>query len=435
MDKVHVFLEGLADESEVSGCEFLNQNNHFIRTEVARAAITKNIFKSSGSAAAFFNCVSVSDSAVGTRIYGNDFNYTAGGAMNLDATTGEITEDTLIYGNRFFCNGLKEPSSAIKLEATTRAIISGNMFDGNNRAGSYTIFYVGAVADEVEPGRYRRLIVTNNTVTGYDQFIFSSRSSSTYTGGPLFTNDTVISGNTIDNCGKGIRRTQAGNTIVSGNIFRNNDYDIDLSEAAQPNGDVTIEGNTFENSLNASIYTGNKTDNKTVGTGELRIRNNIFKGWNAGAGLNREEICAIIQVRNEFSSSGTAGLRPDVNIENNVFVALTGNEQHAIYISTAAQLRIKNNSLADEGSLSQPVLLHENDTGVFYITSPIEYEGNNWQVVSAPPTTGKHFEGAVYRNVNPAPGGYYAWVNCAEGDFDDGGITNPNFKGFGLIEA
>lgn len=277
LDKVHVFLDPGSDESEVSGCELLNQNNHFIRTETNKCTIAKNIFKSSGSAAAFFNCISVTENASGTRIYGNDFNYTAGGAINVDATSGSITEDTLILGNRFFCNGLKEPSNALKIEATNRVVFADNILDGNNRSGAQAIFLVGSVSGEPAPGGNRRILIESNIFKSYGTTLFNVSSSSTYTGNSNYNTDIVFSGNTIEDCDFGIRRLQ-GNINIINNIFRDNVVDIDASESSNPNGNATIFGNQFWNSGGASIYTGNLTDNASVSVPELRIEQNLFRG-------------------------------------------------------------------------------------------------------------------------------------------------------------
>lgn len=430
MDKVHVFLDQGSDESEVSGNEFINQNNHFIRTEVNKATITKNVFKSTGSAAAFFNCIAVIRNAAGTRIFGNDFNYTAGGAINVDATNGFITEDTLIYGNRFFCNGLKEPSSSVKIEATTRVIIHGNIMDGNNRAGNYGVFLVGTVTGEISPGGIRRVLISDNIVTGYSRFLFIARSSSTYGGNPAYSTDVIVSGNIIDNCGNAIRRA-GGSLEITGNTFRDNGTDIDASEASDSNGQLHVSGNKFFNSETASIQLGNLTDNSSVSVPEARIEFNVFRGWNAGNGAGRENVCAVYQKRNAFVGSGQATTRPLLVIRGNSFNTATGNEVNCLAVEEASVI-IKENTVGGTIALDRNVLLHPQSSGDFYIPKPVVYENNSWQLVTAAPTIGKHLKGEIWKNDNPASGGHQYWVCVISGDFDSTN-SDPIFKTMGAI--
>jgi hypothetical protein len=422
-DKVHIFIETPGNETRVTKNKFINQNNIYVRTEANKCLIDNNIFIGSAEIAAFFNCISVITDAVGTKIFGNDIQYEAN-AINVDATNGFVTEDTLIYGNRFKTLGLKEPGNSIKIEATTNVIIANNIFDGND-VGTHCLFIVGSVTGEPAGRDFRRILISDNIFRGFENAIFNVTSSSTYGGGSNFNTQIIISGNTFDNCDRGIIRLQ-GNEIITSNIFRNNIYSIDLSESGGANGLALISGNKFIKSGKAHIYLGNLTDDDTVSIPETRIINNSFYGWNTDASVEIYDASAISNQRNAFAGGATSTVRPKLIISGNSFNVSSGNELNYILIEEATVKVTENDSYGT--ALTLPLNLSPNVSTAFYISEPVVYEGNSWQLVDAAPTTGLHQIGEIWKNSAPAAGEYQYFVCTVQG-------TPGTFKGMGLIET
>jgi nitrous oxidase accessory protein NosD len=233
----------------------------------------------------------------------------------------------------------------------------------------------------------------------------------------------VFRDNFMTGCDIGYTRT-AGHTVIEGNHFYDGYSLYDYFDTSIKSGALKIIGNTIDSTkelttrgndlegepIKAAIMIGSTTqDGGSLWVPDVIIRDNTFKDCHTNC----------IQV------ARVAAAFPQIAIKDNIFDA-GANTVNNINISTATGLTITGNRV--DSAVSGVNIKYPNTSR---IGLPVLIENNEWQFVSAAPSTGTHLQGTVFRHNAPAASGNIGWVITTTGDLAVSGVV----KSFGTISA